>query len=49
MHYDPEDFDHLEAKHDIKPVDMSHYTKTRWSREIKEYLIKEYCMFIKKM
>ena len=39
MHYDPEDFEHLEIKHEIKDVDMSHYTNERYSSEIKEYLI----------
>ena len=34
----------LEIKHDIKQVDMSHYTEIRWSREIKEYLIKVHGM-----
>jgi len=39
MHYDPEDFEHLEIKHEIKDVDMSHYTKQMWFDEIKAYLV----------
>lgn len=39
MHYDPEDFEHLEDKHEIKDVDMSRYTKQMWFDEIKAYLI----------
>ena len=39
MHYDPEDFEHLEIKHEIKDVDMSHYTKQMWFDEIKVYLV----------
>ena len=39
MHYDPEDFEHLEAKHELKDIDMSHYTKQMWFDEIKAYLV----------
>lgn len=39
MEYDPEDFEHLEEKHEITNVDMSHYTKQMWFDEIKDYLI----------
>ena len=38
-HYNPEDFEHLEIKHEIKDVDMSHYTKQMWFDEIKAYLV----------
>ena len=38
-HYHPEDFEHLEDKHELKDVDMSHYTKQMWFDEIKAYLV----------
>ncbi len=39
MHYEPEDFKHLEEKHELKDIDTSHYTKQMWFDEIKDYLI----------
>ena len=39
MHYDPDDFKHLEEKHEIKNIDMSDYTNEQWFIGIREYLI----------
>ena len=39
MHYDPDDFEHLEDKHEMVNVDMSGYTKEKWFSEIQDYLI----------
>ena len=38
-HYNNEYEKELEVKHDIKDIDMSHYTKQMWFDEIKDYLI----------
>ena len=38
MHYDPEDFEHLEVKHELKVVDMSHYDNQMWFDAIEKYL-----------
>jgi len=45
-HHHPEDYDkdnpfdkELTVKHDIKDIDMSHYTKQMWFDEIKVYLV----------
>jgi len=39
MHYSDDDFEHLKDKHDLKDIDMSHYTKQMWFDEIKVYLV----------
>ena len=46
MHHNPADYskenpfdDKLTVKHDIKDIDMSHYTKQMWFDEIKAYLV----------
>jgi len=36
-HYD--EFRDLETKHELKDIDMSHYTKQMWFDEIKVYLV----------
>lgn len=36
-HYD--EFRELEVKHELKDIDMSHYTKQMWFDEIKVYLV----------
>ena len=36
-HYD--EFRELEIKHELKTLDMSHYTKQMWFDEIKVYLV----------
>jgi len=43
-HHHPEDYEHLVIKHDIKDIDMSHYTDEMYFDEIKEYLIKVFGM-----
>jgi hypothetical protein len=37
MHYDNER--ELEVKHEIKDINMTHYTKQMWFDEIKDYLV----------
>lgn len=37
-HYNPEDYEHLEIKHDIKDVDMSSYTNEQMFNELRTYL-----------
>ena len=37
-HYHPEDFEHLEDKHEIRDVDMSGYTDEQWFNELRAYL-----------
>ena len=37
-HYHPEDFAHLEEKHEMKDVDMTGYTNEQWFNEIRAYL-----------
>ena len=39
MHHDPQDYEHLEDKHDMQDINMSHYTKQMWFDEIKVYLV----------
>ncbi len=38
-HHNPQDYEHLEDKHDIQDIDTSHYTKQMWFDEIKVYLV----------
>ena len=38
MHYSDDDFEHLVIKHDIKDIDMSHYSNEKWFNEIYDYL-----------
>jgi len=44
MHYDEQRKAELVIKHDIKDIDMSHYTDEMYFDEIKEYLIKVFGM-----
>ena len=43
-HYHPDDFKHLEEKHEITNVDMTGYDDEKYFTEIKEYLIKVHGM-----
>ena len=38
-HYHPDDFKHLEEKHEITNVDMTGYTNEMWFIELKKYLV----------
>ena len=38
-HYHPNDFKHLEEKHEITNVDMTGYTNEMWFIELKKYLV----------